>query len=175
MNYVVVDSQGNVLRSGTCQAIDFQAQAGTGETVMEGTQDQYQSSDAQGDLATIKTMLKAQVDAIIETRRQALVTPGTVMQLVYGMKKLEAYVLSTLPTIPDQSTAEVAFPLLAKEAAARGIALQDMAALVDSANEAFRTAMADLEVLRFETKAAIDAAADEAAARTALSALLGPT
>jgi hypothetical protein len=181
---VIQQQSGKVLRWGRCAAADIHLQAGESEIILEATppagathwnfgSEEFETFEPEVDLPALKAKMGLMVDQEIERRRQSVVTPGTVMQLIYGMKQFEATNYMALAEPPVDEVAAERFPLLAKEAEFRGVTIGQMAEEIQGASLQFRAGMGDLEVLRYSTKEAIVAAETEDAARSAAAEVLG--
>lgn len=117
----------------------------------------------------IKTSALASVDRAAEAARLRWVTPGEVKQAIYTQKAAEA---DRLAQDADPDPAD--YPLLAPEAAARGLALTEFGAVVRSTRDTWLAVAGQIEASAVTAKAAISAAADAAAVQAILDNLSWP-
>lgn len=116
-------------------------------------------------LPALKAALKVQVDAAAERERGKYITAGGGQAMTYQQKASEAVMLEDDPA-PDPA----AYPLLAAEIGITAGDLAGVGAVVRTNHAAWLTVGAAIEAVRLGTKAAITAAADEAAAIEAATA-----
>ena len=62
-NFIVYDSEGNILRTGSCQDGDVSLQAGSGESVMEGTADDATQMIVNGEVVSKPESTNAEKNA----------------------------------------------------------------------------------------------------------------
>ena len=124
---------------------------------------------ASPNLAEIKTSALASIDRAAEAARLRWVTPGEVKQAVYAAKAAEA---DRLAQDADPDPAD--YPLLAPEAAARGLSLTEFGAVVRSTRDTWLAVAGQIEASAVTAKAAISAAADAAAVQAILDNLSWP-
>ena len=113
-------------------------------------------------LATIKSALKAQVDAAAERERARYITPGAGQAMTYQAKADEARRLAADPS-PDAAD----YPLLSAEVGITAPDLASVGAVVLAAYQAWQVIGAAIEGTRLSAKQAIELAEDEAGARAA--------
>lgn len=104
------------------------------------------------DLAKVKAMAAAKVDAEAESQRLAFITPGAGQAMTYQYKAAEAAALLADPDAPT--------PFLAAEAEATGVAVNDLAELVRDQVQAWTVMGARIEARRMKANAEIDDAAN---------------
>jgi D-alanyl-D-alanine dipeptidase len=158
--FVVYDAAtGRVLRSGTCQDDDLaiQASQAAGEAVMEITVECIRVAEV--DLDAVRGSLYAKIDAAAEEVRARFVTPGSAQAMIYLKKEAEARAVVWGQSKPT--------PFLDAEAAATGVTVADLAALVVTKAEAWDAKAAQIEALRRAAKAAVAQADNIAAMHTA--------
>ncbi|MFT0892958.1 hypothetical protein [Pseudochelatococcus sp. G4_1912] len=116
------------------------------------------------DLAKLKITLKAQVDAAAEIERYRYITPGAGQAMTYQAKAAEAITVLGLDpaVIPDADD----YPLLAAEIGITGATIREVAGVVLDLHRQWLQVGAAIERVRLTAKAQIDAAEDEATART---------
>lgn len=111
------------------------------------------------DLAKVKVMATAKIDADAESQRLAFITPGAGQAMTYQYKAAEAAALLTAPDAPT--------PFLDAEAEATGVAVADLAATVRSQVHAWTVMGARIEARRMKAKAEIDASTNPGGIATA--------
>lgn len=112
-----------------------------------------------GDLAAIKRSLKSDIDAQAETERARYITPGSGQAMTYQAKAAEAIRY-------HEASGAGEYPLLSAEIGVTGATLGDVAATVIAMHNQWLLMGAQIERARLSAKAAIEAAEDEATART---------
>jgi hypothetical protein len=160
--FVVYDAAtGRVLRSGTCQDddLDMQASRAAGEAVMEITAECIRVAEV--DLDAVRNALYAKIDSAAEDVRARFVTAGSAQAMIYLKKEDEARAVVWGQSKPT--------PFLSAEAAATGVTVANLAALVVAKADAWAAKAAEIEALRRRAKArvaqAINIAAMHAAAQ----------
>lgn len=134
-------------------------------------------------LVGLKTVLKGLVDGAAEALRLTLITPGSGQAMEYQEAYSEAVAVETaLQANPGATFDRAKFPMLSASIGfdldpGTGTPTVDVpgeARAVLAAYEAYQRAGAAIRAVRLAGKAGIDAAADEAAARAALAAIVWP-
>lgn len=121
-------------------------------------------------LYDVKASLKALVDTSAETERLKYITPGKGQAMTYQQKVAEAQAFKAASN-PQPSD----YPILASEV---GITASTLAEVADSVLAAFaqwQQIGARIESIRLSAKRDIDAAEDEAAARSVVDAIVWPS
>ncbi len=120
-------------------------------------------------LADRQAVARILVDRQAEAARGRYVTlgPGKAMAYERKAQAAESWIAAASPDPAD-------YPILTAEAAARGLSVDAFAALVIAARDAWATASGQIEALAITAKAAIAAAADEAAVRAAVAGIAWP-
>ena len=121
-------------------------------------------------LAAIKAELKAKVAADAEACRLRFITPGAGKAMSYQEKLAEARLVLDDPAAVTSDLV----PILAAEAAARGITVQQAAELVHGTYRAFKAVEAQINATAILATKAISDASDAAAARAAYEAITWP-
>lgn len=116
------------------------------------------------DLNALKIALKAHVDAAAELERQKYITPGAGQAMTYQAKAAEALRYAETEGAGD-------YPFLTQEVGITGATLAEVAVVVDSMHSQWLAIGGLIEKARLSTKAAIDLAETEDAARSAFSGL----
>lgn len=186
VQYVVFDASGAILRAGTCLRTEVPAQAGgdldliaaeidppvgfaelrrldathrVEDGALVAKPDVPLSAEA---LDRLKAGLCEQVDRQAGAIRQLHVTDIAAQDAVYLQKRREAELVAA-----DPDTDPVLVPHIAAGARVNGHSLGEEAALVLATSAAWTALSGRIEEKRLGAKAAIRAAADEAAARAA--------
>jgi len=158
--FVVYDAEtGRVLRSGTCQDDDLAMQANSvaGEAVMEITAECIRVAEV--DLDAVRTALYARIDSAAEDVRARFVTAGSAQAMIYLKKEDEARAVVWGQNKPT--------PFLDAEAAATGVTVAALAALVVAKADAWAAKAAQIEALRLGAKRAVAQAENIAAMQAA--------
>lgn len=116
------------------------------------------------DLIELKSKLKLAVDSAAELERQKYITPGAGQAMTYQAKAAEA-----LRFIENEGSGD--YPFLAQEVGITGTTLSEVAEVVNSMHNQWLAIGGLIEKARLSTKAAIDLAETESAARSAFSGL----
>ena len=116
------------------------------------------------DLTELKSRLKLAVDAAAELERQKYITPGAGQAMTYQAKAAEALRYAETEGAGD-------YPFLTQEVGITGATLAEVAVVVDSMHSQWLAIGGLIEKARLSTKAAIDLAETEDAARSAFSGL----
>lgn len=138
----------------------------------------YQAWVADGNIALssetttlVQKRLCDQVDRDAEGLRCRFITPGTGKAMSYQEKLAEARLV-----LDDPQAIDVALvPILAAEATARGITVEQAATLVHQTYLAFKSIEAQINANTITSKAAISAASDAPAAQAAYEAITWPS
>jgi hypothetical protein len=123
-------------------------------------------------LAEVKMMLLHRVATDAEAARLNYITLGSGKAMSYAEKAAEARLI--LDDEGNPPPAELV-PILAREAAVRGLSLLDMARLVMSRYLAFKDAEAAINEAEVRAVMSISAASDAASARAAYEAVQWPS
>ena len=147
-HFIVYDpATGTVLRAGTCQDSDLAVQAGAGEAVMEATANAI--TVAEVNLDPVRDTLYAKIDAEAEAFCLRFMTPGSTQAMRYMEKRFEAEKWETGVSNPAH------FPFLAAEAAATGVTIDALVAIVLAKSLEWRMLGAGTEGLRLGAKKAV--------------------
>nr|WP_282188626.1 hypothetical protein [Brucella tritici] len=120
-------------------------------------------------LATVKTALKAKIDADAEIERLKYITPGNGQAMTYQQKVTEAQAFKAAA-----SPVEADYPILSSEVGITAETLGEVADTVLAAFAQWQQIGAAIESIRLGAKRDIDAAQDEAAARAVVNAIVWP-
>jgi len=121
-------------------------------------------------IVEIKMHAKSRVDAAAESARMQFVTRGAGQAWTYQRKETEAEALAADPS-PDAAD----YPFLAACIPADGQTLQEVAATVLAARDAWLSVGATIEGIRRNAKAEVDAADNEGGVTSVLNAIVWPT
>lgn len=121
-------------------------------------------------LEAFKQALKTFIDAAAEAERLKYITPGSGQAMTYARKVEEAKMADA-----EANPIAADYPLLAASLGIDGATIADVANLVLAMDEAWTLIGAAIEAARLSTKAAIDGAANEAAAQAAADAVEWPS
>lgn len=121
-------------------------------------------------LDVVKLTLKMQIDQSAETERLKYITPGTGQAMTYQQKVAEAqaFKAASNPKPAD-------YPILASEVGITAPTLSEVADTVLTAYRQWQQIGAMIEAIRLGAKRDIDAAEDEAVARTVVDAIVWPS
>lgn len=111
------------------------------------------------DLNELKTALKASIDTAAEIERLKYITPGAGQALTYQTKVMEAQ-----RYIDTDGAGE--YPLLSKEIGITGDTLAGVVGVIIDMHNQWLSIGGDIEQVRLDAKAKIDAAEDEETARS---------
>lgn len=157
-HFIVYDPvSGSVLRSGTCQDQDFQAQAREGEAVIEATRDALVIAEV--NLDPVRADVCARIDAEAEAVRAKFITPGSGQVMTYLIKQTEAAAYLANPAS--------ATPFLTAEADATGTTVSALASAVAANAAAWIATGAKIEAARRKAKMEVTSAANIAALHAA--------
>lgn len=152
-HFVVYDPvSGEPLRSGVCQDIDLQMQAGEGEAVMETTAAAQVVVEI--DLTPVKEALYNKIDAAAEAFCLRFITAGYTQAMRYMEKRIEA--AAWVPSSSDPA----AFPFLAAEAAATDVTIDELAETIKATSAAWTALGAAVEGKRMAAKKAVAASSN---------------
>lgn len=122
-----------------------------------------------GSLAELKTALKIDVDDAAEAERLKYITPGDGQAMTYQQKVTEALAFKASGDAQAED-----YPILASEVGITAETLDGVADIVLAAFRQWQLIGAAIEGVRLGAKRDIDAADDEAAARTIVDAIEWP-
>ena len=123
------------------------------------------------ELKDVQDELRADVSDIAERIRQAFISPGSGKAISYQEKLAEARLV-----LDDPQAVDVALvPILAAEATARGVTVEQAATLVHQTYLAFKSVEAPINAVETAAKLAISGASDAASARAAYEGITWQT
>ncbi|KAB2674684.1 hypothetical protein [Brucella tritici] len=120
-------------------------------------------------MASVRTELKARIDAAAEAERLKYITPGAGQVMTYQQKvdEARAFKIASSPRAAD-------YPVLSSEVGITAETLSEVADIVLAAFAQWQLIGAAIEGIRLGAKRDIDAAADEADARAIVDAIEWP-
>lgn len=122
------------------------------------------------DITSVRTELKARIDAAAEAERLKYITPGEGQAMTYQQKVDEA---RAYKAASDPRTAD--YPVLASEVGITAETLDGVADIVLAAFAQWQQIGAMIESIRLGAKRDIDAAENETAAHTIIDAIVWPS
>lgn len=126
----------------------------------------WRELDAAAQLAALKAELKAAIDDAAERERLKYVTAGAGQAMEYQQAAAEAErLLAAVAADPDHEPDPADYPMLAASIGIDGDDLIEVATTVAGMHGQWQMIGAAIRAARLAAKTAIDAAADEAAAR----------